>query len=520
MWLIVWASVGGLFGFLAFAVVPMAIARIADGPESQSIARKYAWLAMTSIQSSALVARDNSLELVHVGFDPHKNADKYKLDGEVSHVRDDLGVTGRLFNKPFGITSDSIQSYLSPLSAEIGKEATRAEREGELGRTEMTRSVDGEKIKTTVMQAGLTIPKRSQLASIEDATSIITGNASASDGRVAKSWAEKSQELFHEKISFGQAMVFLLSVATGFLMVFLALRFGDVGPGTDRTVSEGALLALFSIGAGAVGGSGSADPDDPENTDRDDKEPYLSRSQKLNIAGWGLTALFGVGIAVSAWVTYGLIYAVVAVAAMIVSALTLPIGIALFGPSIPPMVGVPLSRGLWILAQMSAWNGVIVRLETGEYVYCKLFEADDDLDYDHYVVHNDKEIEVDGDDGDRYLFGWRPLGLTEEKGRKNLEPIEYGESASADGGLILDDQDQGYRGVLPAPSQHEVLIRMKSLYRWVEGSSESKIIERGIREALDQEGGQQQFGAIATIIGCFSGVILGAAIAFVALGGI
>jgi len=131
MWLIVWASVGGLFGFLAFAVVPMSIARIADGPESQSIARKYAWLAMTSIQSSALVARDNSLELVHVGFDPHKNADKYKLDGEVSHVRDDLGVTGRLFNKPFGITSDSIQSYLSPLSAEIGKEATRAEREGD-----------------------------------------------------------------------------------------------------------------------------------------------------------------------------------------------------------------------------------------------------------------------------------------------------------------------------------------------------------------------------------------------------
>jgi len=34
-----------------------------------------------------------------------------------------------------------------------------------------------------------------------------------------------------------------------------------------------------------------------------------------------------------------------------------------------------------------------------------------------------------------------------------------------------------------------------------------------VREALDQEGGRQQFGTVATIAGSFGGVILGSSIA-------
>jgi hypothetical protein len=41
-----------------------------------------------------------------------------------------------------------------------------------------------------------------------------------------------------------------------------------------------------------------------------------------------------------------------------------------------------------------------------------------------------------------------------------------------------------------------------------------------VREALDQEGGRQQFGTVATIAGSFGGVILGSSIAYIILGGI
>lgn len=496
LWAAVWGVCGLLAGGLAFVVSPWVTATIAGGQYPQKVGRSYAQLAMMAIREAALVARSNSIELVKVGYDPHKEADYYKLDGEKGHVRDDLGVTGRLFGKPFGLTLDDVQSYVSPLASEIGGAAKDAKREGDLGQTSITvRGEDGGQDTISGMKAGVSIPKTATLARLEDAKNILTGSAGRRDGEVAKSWAEKSQELFHEKISFGQAMIFLISVALGFTMVFLALRFGDVGGSgsstVDRTLQDGALLLAAASTA-------------------------TEKSRMKMIAGGVVTCLSLLAIIVTALALNGLLSGVAAAVGVLVGALTLPIGIALLGPSIPGFVGAPLSKGLWILAQMSVWEGVIVRLDTGEYIYGKLQEDEDG----YYVDHNGSRIDIDGDEGEKYLFGWRPLGLTEQKSRKNVGKVSAEGVAQTDGGTPWDVQDVGYQGVLARARSDEYSIRLRSVWDWVQESSETDIIENGVREALDTEGGRQQFGTFATIAGSFGGVILGSAIAYVALGGI
>lgn len=494
-WIAIWGLCGLFAGGLAFVVAPWISAGIAGGKWPQNIARRYAQLAMMSIRQAALVARSNSIELVKVGYDPHKEADYYKLDGEKGHVRDDLGVTGRLFGKPFGLALDNAQSYVSPLASEIGEAAATAKRENKLGKKTVTINDAGESKSVPGMVAGVNIKKKAELARLEDAKKLMPGSASRRDGEIAKSWAEKSQELFHEKISFGQAMVFLVSVALGFAMVFLALRFGGVGAETtDRTIRDSSLLLMAAGGATAS-----------------------SRASDFKMIGSAIVSgvlLFA--IVLTALVLNGILSAVAAALGILVGALTLPVGIALLGPSIPGFIGAPLAKGLWILAQMSVWEGVIVRLDTGEYVYCELREDENG----YFVEDKGERIDVDGDEGDKYLFGWRPLALTEQKSEKNIRKISRNTPAATDGGTILDTKDVGYQGILPHPDGDEYLIRLKSAYAWIEGASETDIIENGVREAFDQEGGRQQFGAIATIVGSFGGVILGAAIAFVALGGI
>jgi len=496
LWILVWGVCGLFAGGLAFVVAPWVSAAVAGGDYPQTIGRKYAQLAMMSIREAALVARSNSIELVKIGYDPHKEADYYKLDGEKGHVRDDLGVTGRLFGKPFGLTLDDVQSYISPLASEIGGAAKDAQREGDLDQTSITvRSDEDEKSKIKGMKAGVSIPKEATLARLEDAKNILTGSAGRRDGEVAKSWAEKSQELFHEKISFGQAMIFLISVALGFTMVFLALRFGDVGgsgsSAVDRTLQDSSLL-LFAASTTA------------------------EKSRLKMIAGAVVTCLSLFAIVALALVLNGLLSALAAVIGVLVGAFTLPVGIALLGPSIPGFIGAPLSKGLWILAQMSVWEGVIVRLDTGEYIYGKLEENESG----YYVKHNSTRIPIKGDEGEKYLFGWRPLGLTEQKSSKNISKVSADESVQADGGMPLDVKDVGYQGVLSRAESGQYSIRLRSVWDWVQGSSETDIIENGVREALDQEGGRQQFGTVATIAGSFGGVILGSSIAYIVLGGI
>lgn len=493
LWYGVWGMIGLLCGFLIFSIAPIAIAQLVGGDFPQSIGRKYAYLAQTAIQSSVLVARENSIDLVWTGYDAHKEADTTKLDGERGHVRDDIGVTGRLFGKPFGFTTDTVQSYLSPLLAEIGAIAKQARREGNLGPLDRT-DEDGNRL----VVAGVTVPKRPQLVSLSDATALVSGDASRRDGEVAKSWADKSQEGFHERISFGQALLWLGSVGLGAGVVILSLRVADSG---STTVTSQGMLLL-------IGGT----------SHRVRAWIDSHRDRLLNIAGWGVVALIAAAIVVTGFLVNGPIAAAAVGIGLVIGAATLPVGILLGGPSIPRLIGAPMARGLWILAQLTVGKGTIVQLPSGDSEYCQLRGSSGS----YFVKHDGERHDLEGDEGDLYLFGWRPLGLTEIKTERNLGPISatVAEDAAADGGYIHDSTDVGMHGLLPAPDRNEALIRLRSLADIIRGSSESAIIERGVREALDTEGGQQQFGPIATMVGVFGGVAMGAAIAYISMGGL
>jgi len=360
MMFLVWLGLAFFAGLALFIVTPWTAAKIAGDDWIETVSGAYVWLAQTAAHKSAIVVRDGSLELVSKRFDSEILGDKDQEHGDPRHHRDGFSVLSRLKNKSFGVAVHDRAEYVSPLLAEIGEKAWRAKESDEIGK-----AGDGK------MRDGILVDKGSKLVDLARARHLTTGDADPEDGHESYLWTEISQEKFNEKLSFGQTMVIVLGALGSMVTMFYltsqtggAAGGGGGGGGTapqavnnTTTVSILFLLAALDINALAT----------------------KDTARKLGAVAWVIGWI--VIWPLTALIFEGMVMAALVLVIMTAVAMVLPVGIALFGPSIPKSIGIILARGLWILAQLTVDRGVLVRRETGEYEYRKLYDAEPDEEH-------------------------------------------------------------------------------------------------------------------------------------------
>ena len=501
---IVWLAVGFLTGLLLLIFVPWAAARIAGPKYQEKVSDWYVWLAQTSISKCAIIVRDNQLELVPKRYDPEIGADRDSKHGE-RHHKDPLNVLGRLANKPFGIALSDRGVYISPLVAEVGDKLRDAKDRNEGGPSErIVEDGDGAR-REAVFRDGFEIPTFSTAVDLGAADYLITGSCEPEQGRESFTKTQISQEKFHERLSFGQSFFIVLS----FLAVLVVSYWiADPEDGASVTVvdflahPESHLLAL-SVLAISLRGTW---------------EWIDERVEWKVLQAAAFVAMIVVSIPLLAWWLAGALVGIAVFIVMVGTPLAIVSVIGLLGPSIPVVIGHPLSKGFWILAQLAVGRGALVRLESGRYVHRKLLDGND-ADY-RVDLPDGSTLDVEGDQGDLYRFGWAPLLVTEQKGEKNMAPIsqEVPAASATDGGRVLaNNRRQGYRPALSVPDSGW-LVTLPQLWAWVSGSAESDMVERGRDNALTEHGGEQQVGAIV-YMGVLAVLMITAAVLGLAAGG-
>ncbi|MFD2655310.1 hypothetical protein ACFSUP_04245 [Gracilibacillus thailandensis] len=507
--LMVWMLIGAIGGLILVIAVPWVSARLAGGQWPQRVGRFYMDLAMTCLRRAALVARKNGgVALVPTKHDGKKEADKYTLGGETGHVSDEFGVVGRLEGNRFGMALEKRTSYVSPLLSRISSRFQREREEGNLGEfTASFQKKEGDEIvqeTEEAQRAGATMSTTTTLTRLHDAWRGTSGSSDRRDGEVAKTYTEYSQELFHERMSFGQTMVVLLACALGFCLVFFGMRYGG-GQTSARTISETSLM-LLATGAGAKG--------------------WLKEHVDDILAGL-VPAIFLLGVPLLGWYSQGLGIGIIALLVMIGVAVTIPVAIKL-GPGMPGFgfIGPAFGQIFVVLAQLATWRGLILRRDDGSYRYCALHEADDvpEIQEDYYAIDDGDVIPVEGTPGDLAYLGWRPIGVAEEVSERNIGRFKADlETAGATdgGGFVRTNKSfQGYQEYLPVPREGEVTLRARTVYQWCRGTSETGLIEQGIQQGLEEAGGRQQIGTVATSIASLFALVIGGAMAYVVMGGV
>lgn len=477
-----WLGVAVGVGVLALIFVPWVVARLAGGELQQSIGDWYLDLAMTSLDDAALIAKERGgVDLVSVSHDPEMGADKVAVDGEPRHIRDDNGVVGRLCNKRFGVAVESLATYVTPLQAEVGsfgRHALDTDASGALGNRRM--------------KLDWPVPKRPQLIDLLDARTIIPGNCDPMWGELGEDWARKSQEKFHERVSMEQVMILLGAFGVGLIGTWFVVSYGpNDGGGSSLPIMIGALLIAV---------------------------PNVDEIENRTIAAVGgiLACLL---LLVGVWTLFGGILTTILLLVFAATVVTPPLIVKLFGPSFWTIVA-EISGNIWFtLAQMSYGTGILVQTDEGEYLIRALREDDGGQ---HVKLPDGRRLAVAGDKGDLYRIGWRPFGVIVEKTQHNmaswLPPRNYTRAMQPDGGSGL--QRQGYSVALPPSREEDDLWRIWGPNAWthVNGSASSNLVENGEREALKDEGGQQQIGTMATMLGVVGCLIAGSLIALLGTG--
>jgi hypothetical protein len=503
IWLIVWAIVGWLLGICVVAAFPWIAARLVGGDRQEALASKYVWLAQTACTRAALVVRDGDIKLVGKSYSEEHKADEDKAAGDARHHRDGFGVLGRLANKVFGFGLTDRDSYVSPLLAEIGAAAKEARDRGKLGPVQ----TDG----GTAIADGIPVPETSRLIDLEAAKHLTTGSAEPEDGQESYKKTKISQEKFHEKMSTGQWLI-LLAGAIGTMVAawFVASRSGGAGSVPDTSVSILTLLAVptswFSIKI--------ADYDD-----RRVNELYDTRPRDVILA-WAFLIGVPALIVISALFTYGILHAGIVFVVMLGTALGIVGFIALMGPSIPQLFGVPIGRLFWVLAQLTVGRGVLIERDSGAIEHRKLHDAPRGVDTEYAAVLSDgKLLPIEGSPGDLFRFGWAPMGATAEKTDENMDPLSE-DIEPSDSSKRVKTTFGDWDALLPRPNKNEWLVTGPRLASSFGKTSSSAAVRQGRDKALTEHGGKQQvsqtvFGGLfvlTIILGGLMGLIAGGAI--------
>ena len=480
--LLVWALVGVLFGIVLIAVLPWVGAKlIGDTDQIEAVSDWYIDLAQTCARRSCLIIRDGDFKLIGKRYDPDHKADKDTATGDPRHHRDSLDVLNRIKDKVFGFGLTSRDTYISPLAAELGELAKEAHDSNDI---RPTTTKDGQR----GMIDGFTVPKQSQLVDLDAAKHITTGDADPETGYEAYEKTKISQERFHEKVSFGQLVVLVgATLATMALAWLLASR---DAPSADTTVSTSLMFLAASVGN--------------------------KTTKKAGIIAAGIASLLVLPLI--ALLSHGLLAGIVVLVTSLGVAVAVPVGIKLFGPSIPMALGVPMARGFWTLAQLTVGRGVLVERDSGHIEHRQLRETSDEAFHNanyECVLSDGKLLPVDGTQGDLFRFGWADMGATVEKTEQNMGSLTKDlsvDGAKTDGGYVVGEGTrQGYKPIHPVPADAEYLVTLPRLWTWCRGSSESEAVRQGRNKALTEEGGAQQISMV---------VFTGAMLACITLGGL
>lgn len=481
MSVIAWSVVGMLVGILLFALLPVAFAHAGGHRARDTVGGWYVSMAMRALGDVAIVARkQNGISLATASFDPKFGGDKVTVDDVVGHVRDELGVKSRMKNKPFGICLESHDQYISPLFAEFAERFSQAKDDGDIG----VRADGGAKL-------DIGIPRKSGLPGLRDAYRIIPGNCKRRWATVSESWTKKSQEGFHNRFNFGQTMSIIIAFAAGAGLGWFVMSYGgNVAGGAGGNVTDVSVTTLFLLAIPMLGGSGDGDNDGWIATET---------KRRLRMAAVGVISLALVALLV---VTITLFYGMLAAVAFLFMAVIfagLPWALVwLLGSGVPGCGAI--GRGLWLLAQVSAGRGAIVRTDTGHYEWHPLQEEEDDEFFAE--LDNGDRVPIDGDDGDLFRFGWRPLAITEQKTDRNMEQYEPAHDDT------IEDR-QGYTIDAPDDADDGWRVTAAKVKNRVRGAAGAQSVRNGRTKALEEEGGTKQVGPVGTILAACTMLIVG-----------
>lgn len=289
------------------------------------------------------------------------------------------------------------------------------------------------------------------------------------------------------------------------------------------------LLGIVVVGGAAVGGAlyylqqqehadeddaGASDPEQPTDGDDDAAGGVVddldaAEVRRRIVAGleWVTDAVagtpakrtrlriggaitLGVGVviafAATALVLNGLFAGVAFVGALILGA-GIPLGgVALLKDGFP--LGGLVAPLLAILGQYVFGRGAVVRREDGGYEWTRLEDTDDGY---HVELTDGTVLPVDGDRGDLYRFGGRPLALLEEKGQ-NVEQYTVREEPPETAAESTREHRAGMDVHHPERLQNDsYLVSLKHLAQPAEGSAGPHLVQRGREKALEEAGGQQ-----------------------------
>ena len=229
--MITWLIAGLMLGGVAVLVAP-----IAAGGGPRGVRRwfggVYGKLMMYGLDRGALhETRQQGLKLHTIDYDSDYDADR--TGG--GHYRDDLGVMDRLHGRLFAFVPPGLATYVSPLTADIGRAYQEEDQRGRLGLVDQSNPARG-------ANAHVEVPANPRMASLKAARHIVPGNASDDDAEDANEMAKKSRAKCHERISLGQTLMVLAAFVVGIIGVWFVIKYGGGAAGGGGSVNVPIVL--------------------------------------------------------------------------------------------------------------------------------------------------------------------------------------------------------------------------------------------------------------------------------------
>jgi len=231
-----WGLIGLLIGPLIVTLGPVIVAWIGGDELRETVGDLWITRAMKVWGSSALVAKEQGgIAIASTSTDEKIEGDVVTVNGATGHLKDRMDVKGHLKGEQFGIATDILPTYITPVLAEMGARAREAVERDRLGL-----QPDGG------VRLDFEIPETPQLPDLRNARHIVEGSTGFRDATVSEDWARKSQQKFHERMSLSQTLVLMGAFAVGVGLAIAVSRLGGGGGG-------GGVEVPIQIGVTALG---------------------------------------------------------------------------------------------------------------------------------------------------------------------------------------------------------------------------------------------------------------------------
>lgn len=466
-----WFLLATLLGVSAFFAAGIVVAAIGGSGLRDRIGRWYITMAQAALRNSALVVRETgSLALTVVSFDPKFAADKATIDGVEGHWADPMNVKSKLAGKEFGVALESASCYISPFSAEVGKEgATRLE-DGWLGS-----QVDEDGAEQVTLD--FSIPDQPTVVDLRHAEKFLKGSCKRRWGALSNKWAELSQEKFHENFSVGQSLLWLASFGVGVGLGFVVMKYGSGGGGGGVSVPI------------IIAGLGVAVPDS------DELRAALTSTKAQLIYLAATSVAVAVGLIAAAYLLYGLFSGLAVAVGLVLGASTPYVYVRLM---FTPYAKLPLGKAFAVLGQLTFGAGALVRRADGVYEWGRLREDDAGL---YARLQSGRRVDICGTREELPKVAWAKLAVVEEKTERNIGEYTVDETTA---GVRPDPRSDGQMVETPvalADGGEGWHLDAAKLERLARGSAGSELARSGRRKALEEKGGEQRISQLVTMIG-------------------